>query len=142
MLRTNLDTYFPDDQNLTDKWVNDPFTFTFDNMPKNLKPEQEEEFINLLCDDTIKSYFRNNNLINFWFKTEAKYPNLYKSAIVMLLVFSTTYLCEKGFSSLLYIKNKIRNCLKVENDLRLYLNECKIDYKNVVAFTEINNKKS
>jgi len=36
-----------------------------------------------------------------------------------LLVFLITHLCEQEFSSLLVVKNKQRNCLDVNNDMRL-----------------------
>ena len=36
---------------------------------------------------------------------------------IYLMLFSTTYLCEQGFSALLLIKNKPRNRLKVSHDI-------------------------
>ena len=38
-----------------------------------------------------------------------------------LMPFSTTYLCEQGFSALLIIKNKSRNLLKVSDDMHAAL---------------------
>ncbi|CAI6351558.1 unnamed protein product [Macrosiphum euphorbiae] len=38
-----------------------------------------------------------------------------------LMIFSTTYLCEKGFSAYVYTKNKYRNRLNIESDLRIQL---------------------
>ena len=48
-----------------------------------------------------------------------------------LMVFTTTYLCECGFSSLIYLKNKCRNELNVEPDLRLKLTQMKPDIKKL-----------
>ena len=49
------------------------------------------------------------------------YPNIRQTALRFLMVFSTTYLCEQGFSSLLSIKNKQRNRLNPSDDMRLAL---------------------
>jgi hypothetical protein len=43
------------------------------------------------------------------------------NALRHLVVFSTTYLCEEGFSNLLLIKNKQRNRLDATNDMRIAL---------------------
>jgi len=37
------------------------------------------------------------------------YPNVGKDALKKLLLFPSTYLCESGFSTLLYVKIKNRN---------------------------------
>lgn len=49
------------------------------------------------------------------------YVKLREMALRYFMIFSTTYLCEQGFSALLVIKNKARNRLKVSDDLRLAL---------------------
>ena len=60
-------------------------------------------------------------LDNFWNIGLETYPKLAKKALTDL-PFSTTYLCETGFSSLVYLKNKYENRLEtVENDLRIAL---------------------
>jgi len=39
----------------------------------------------------------------------------------LMMGFSTTYLCERDFSTLLFLENKYRNKLNVGSDLRLKL---------------------
>jgi len=39
------------------------------------------------------------------------YPTLARNAIRQLLVFPSTWECEQGFSALMAIKSKSRNCL-------------------------------
>jgi len=56
-----------------------------------------------------------------------KLPEIeFKSPILVtiLVPFATTYLCESGFSSLLYLKNKYRNRLNPSKDLRVALSNC------------------
>ena len=49
------------------------------------------------------------------------YPQISKLAFRTLLPFATTYLGESGVSTLLHIKTKERNRMKVEHDMRLAL---------------------
>ena len=49
------------------------------------------------------------------------YIKLREVALRYLMVVSTTYLCEQGFSNLLVIKTKARNRLKVVDDLHVAL---------------------
>ena len=44
-----------------------------------------------------------------------------KSNFDILTSFSTTYLCEKGFSTVMALKTKKRNRLSVQNDARIAL---------------------
>ena len=46
------------------------------------------------------------------------YPKVSQRAIKIIIPFSSTYLCEYGFSRLLAIKTKARNKVEVEDDLR------------------------
>ena len=60
------------------------------------------------------------------------YPKLAENALAVLF-FSTTYLCEVGFSSLVYLKKKFRNRLEtVENDLRIAMSNKQPRYEKLV----------
>jgi hypothetical protein len=50
-------------------------------------------------------------------------------AVKLLLVFSTNYLWECGFSSVIYMRNKYRNRLSIEPDLRLQLTKIEPDIR-------------
>jgi len=63
----------------------------------------------------------NATWLDFWISVRKEYQELSNIAVKVLIGFSTTYLCERGFSSLTYLKSKYRNKLNVEDDLRLYL---------------------
>ena len=52
--------------------------------------------------------------------------SLFKSCyecMTVILSFSTTYFCESGFSEMMYIKNKHRNRLQLEDDLEIALSK-------------------
>ena len=60
----------------------------------------------------------------FWLKMRKYIPNLAKNAIVVLMKFPTSYLCEFSFSFLTSIKSKNREkLLSVEEEMRMALSE-------------------
>ena len=61
------------------------------------------------------------------------YPWLGIHALNILVPFSSTYLCECGFSALLTIKSKARNRLDVESDIRCALSTTSPDIEQLVA---------
>ncbi|KAL4153211.1 hypothetical protein QTP88_001044 [Uroleucon formosanum] len=72
----------------------------------------EEDLIELQNDRKCKDTFESSmNIEEFWCKKAITYPKLREIALRYLVMFSTTYMCEQGFSALLYIKNKQRNRL-------------------------------
>lgn len=59
-------------------------------------------------------------LLDFWLYVQPMmYPDICKTAIKYLMIFTTTCLCESTLSALVHMKNKYRNRLYVEADLRL-----------------------
>ena len=75
--------------------------------------------VEISTDSSLKIKFNENTISNFWFSLRRDHFDLSKLALQVLIPFTTTYLCEKGFSAPVYIKNKYRNRLKnVECKLR------------------------
>lgn len=73
-------------------------------------------------DSNLKDTFESGiNLEDFWSQKAISWPKLRDIAIRYLTLFSSTYLCEQGFSALLIIKNKHRNRLDATADMRLAL---------------------
>lgn len=91
----------------------------------------KENLIEIQSNARIEMEFEKLQLEQFWCKQLELYPQLAKAALETLLPFSTTYLCEIGFSSLLNIKTKARNRLNASADLRVALS------KKVPRFTRI-----
>lgn len=123
--------YFPKTEEEI-QWIRNPFE---EDYLKKLKISSSEEnsLIELSCDQTLKSSFKVTSLIPFWIKVRHEYPAIAGIALRHLMVFSTTYLCERAFSTFVYLKNKYRNKLNVESDLRLKLSSFNPDIDFLMA---------
>jgi len=84
---------------------------------------EREQLIELSNDAGLKIKFQAEGMVNFWTSSpvEREYSELYKGALKIIIQFPSTYLCEKGVSSLTEIKTKYRNRLDVCAGLRLKL---------------------
>jgi len=95
-----------------------------------------------LCEEELASHSSDRGLrMNhaelppdaFWISVMQEYPSIAKKAIKVLLQFSTSYLCELGFSTLNSIKNKKRERLQsVEEELRVCLSHIRPNIAAVV----------
>ena len=65
-----------------------------------------KDLIDMRNNSGIQMEFTNGNLGHFWASQMETYPVLAKKALDVLMPFTTTYLCETGFSCLLHIKSK------------------------------------
>ena len=63
----------------------------------------------------------NTDLQAFWIAQLSDAPTLAERALNILTSFSTTHLCEKGFSTVMGLKTKKRNRLSGQNDARIAL---------------------
>ena len=123
-LTQEFECYFPD-LNDTElpiwKVTRNSFKINEDILPDNL----QEKFLEMKCNGTAKNDFGVMPLNEFW----AKYLNIYKNvgsaALQALLPFSSTYLCESGFSTLVNLKTKCRSKLDCEADMRCALSSTK-----------------
>jgi hypothetical protein len=107
--------YFP--ENLTSEfWIRDPFPIE-DILPESLTTNEKDELIELSCDGSLQQMFKKMDLTEFWLARRKEYPLISDKAVKFLLIFSTTYLCECGFSSIICTKNKYRNGLSIEPGL-------------------------
>ena len=102
-------------------WIRQPFTATGD----HLSSDMEDELLELSSDRTLQASFGSTTLDEFWISIAREYPRLSMAAMDVLLPFGSTYLCEKTFLALTYIKNKYRSRLWVEDDLRVAISGIK-----------------
>ena len=89
--------------------------------------EDKESFIDMVSGSSMKDAFKDKTLVSFWMSTKIEYPSLFKQALQCLTPFVTTYLCDSGFSELLYLKNKYRSRLDIQSDLRVTISSIRPD---------------
>ncbi|VVC25872.1 Hypothetical protein CINCED_3A012173 [Cinara cedri] len=111
-----FEKYFKNED--TDKfaWIQDPFTSI---VPSEFISTEEESLIELSCDSSLKSKFTNMELTKFWISIKNEYLLVCEKALRVLIPFSTSYLCEAGFSAVAVIKSKYRSKINVEKEMRL-----------------------
>ncbi len=114
-LLEHCNKYFPE-ETAPEKyaWMRSPFTAM---TTSHLSPDMEDALVEMSSDRTLKTVFNSTMLAEFWISVAREYPQLSKAAMDALMLFGSTYLCEKTFSALTYIKNKYRLRLNVEDDL-------------------------
>ena len=91
------------------------FCCTVDDLPDDV----QENFLDLINNTAAKEdlHLQQLRISDFWAKMLPIFPKISEFTLKVLIPFSSTYLCESGFSSLLVIKSKTRNRLDVEADL-------------------------
>lgn len=125
-LSAALRNYFPEISPQWN-WVNNPFAnHSVDHLPIS----DQEELIDISCNSRLKSCFAEQSLGDFWANLQDIY-HISEPAIKYLLPFSTTYLCESGFSAMSNLKTKHRHRLQLEDDLRLKLTEGQPDFQEL-----------
>lgn len=85
----------------------------------------------LSCDSSLKLLF--THLALFWIHVYAEYTDLTNKDLQFLMAFSTTYLCETGFSARVALKTKYSNRLDVGSDLRIKMTTIQPDIGNLAA---------
>jgi hypothetical protein len=79
--------------------IRNPFDEFTNFSSQGLSTEDAEILIEISSDYELKLRYQSLSLINFWLSVRKDYPLLAGRAIATLLPFSSTYLCEKAFSS-------------------------------------------
>lgn len=121
ILQDKITHYFPS-LNIEDfDWARNPFG-EFDIMNQDFSIQEADEFINISTDRTLQLKFKEEGVERFWISIENEHPFIAKRALNILLLFSTSYLCEFGFSTLTNIKSKKRERLtNLEEEMRVAL---------------------
>ena len=131
-LEDEFQRYFPEVGMTRDdlSFVSDPFTAEVHTVPLDF----QEEILKLKNDLSVKDLYKQSTLEKFWSDMLSAYQDVSSYAISQLLPFASTYSCECGFSSLLNIKSKQRNCLEaVESDLRCALSNTTPNIEKLVG---------
>lgn len=115
-LTERFERYFPRVADIEEyDWIRDPFNQ--ESSTEKLTVKEREECAELCVDRTLKLKFSELPLDQFWLASALEYPSISHHAIELLFLFPTTYLCMLVFSTLVYMKNKRRSWLSVEQGL-------------------------
>ncbi|CAJ1059684.1 zinc finger BED domain-containing protein 5-like [Xyrichtys novacula] len=114
-LRRFFQKYFPDNSVQYD-WLRDPFNAA---APADLSSAEEDQYIEMTSDSTLRMKFTAQTLSEFWLGVEREHPLIGQRAVGILLPFATSYLCEIDFSAVASLKTKYRSRLNIEHELRV-----------------------
>ncbi|KAL1277275.1 hypothetical protein QQF64_023948 [Cirrhinus molitorella] len=131
-LQAELKSRFADVDKLSKElWVMDPFTSRLEDVEYL---GCEDELAELQADSLSKKCFQENGFKRLWIvRGPVVAPKLANYAITkIILPFSTTYLSETTFSTLVAIKTKSRNRLEVHSDFRLAITGITPDIPSLV----------
>lgn len=101
-------------------WIQFPFKNNASD-GSNLTVTEQDQLIDLSTDSTYRNIYETSPLAQFWISCQKEFPQLATKAMMSILPFATTYLCESAFSSLSYLKSKYRAKLQPESDMILCL---------------------
>jgi len=132
----NFKLYFPEDYK-KENWIRDPFNTDNVLLAEDLSSKEKEHLIDISCDRNLMDEFKNTSIINFWIKQKKDFKDISEKAIKFLIPFCSTYMCETGFSAMLYLKNKYRSKLDLEPNLRLKLTKIEPDIKKLVSGKQV-----
>ncbi|CAG9814705.1 unnamed protein product [Phaedon cochleariae] len=100
--KSSFRSYFPL-PNKNKNWIINPFNTDVSDIT-DLTTAQENQLIEIFCDSVLKRNFKESSSSSFWINVRNDYEEISEEALKHLLLFSTTYLCEKAFSALVYTK--------------------------------------
>ncbi|XP_042902719.1 zinc finger BED domain-containing protein 5-like [Parasteatoda tepidariorum] len=100
---------------------------------ERLSIDEEEKFIDFTSSGETKRQFSNKSLLEFWTGVEEEFSALKTKAFRILLLFSTSYLCETGFSAVSYLKTKYRSRLNIETELRVAISNAKPSFEEICS---------
>jgi hypothetical protein len=100
-------------------WVKN--SYLINDKPEDLSTTKFKEFIEMITDSSLKTLFDKISLTYFWCSRSItnEYQSLAKKAVLALLPFATTYLCETRFASYAPMKTKYCNKLYAETDMHI-----------------------
>ncbi|GFW04707.1 zinc finger BED domain-containing protein 5 [Trichonephila clavipes] len=115
------------------EWVRDPFQ----NTPEGFSNTEEESFIDFTSSGEIKRQFCNKNSLSILGRSRDEFSELKTKAFRILLPFSTSYLCETGFSAVAALKKKYRTQLNIEKELRVSISNIKPSFENLCSARQV-----
>ena len=124
-LQTEFKSYFPELSPDAFTLVRNPFRVAIEQVDDEL----QDKLIDLRNYSGCHDLFEDVSVTEFWIQVPSLYPHISRNCLVKLLFFTTTWLCESAFSSLLNIKSKPCNKLDVEADICWHSHQLHPEYK-------------
>ena len=132
ILEDKMDYYFSSINIEQYDWIRNPFIdiSTYD---AGFSLIEEEELATISTDRGLKIKHKETSIEQFWISIKGEYPSIARKALTVLLQFSTSYLCEQGFSVLTNIKCKNRSNLKcIDEEMRVCLSHIRPNIHKIV----------
>ncbi|CAM5083675.1 unnamed protein product [Eretmochelys imbricata] len=101
------------DVNAGEIWIfQNPFHCDLEKLP----PELQMEVIDLQSNDLLKDKYKEGNLVEFYkCRPSDQYAHVKNLVCGLMSVFGTTYVCEKTFEMMKYVKSNYRSTLSDEH---------------------------
>ena len=131
-LEEELNRYFPDI--LNEEKINlarNPFASQLD--ISKTSDDLQDELLKMRNDSSAHDLFVEKPLSQFCVSMQRSYAKISMAALKIITPFVFTYLCERGFSTLLQIKTKARNKLDVQDLMRLAVSRTQPRIKKLYA---------
>lgn len=129
-LEEKLSSYFPSLNTEQYDWIRNPFIENSSGFDLTLI--EEEELAAISTDRGLMIKHKELPLDTFWISIKEEYVSISKKALNILLQFSTSYLCELGFSTLTSIKCKKRgSLLDIDEEMRVCLSSIRPNIKEI-----------
>ncbi|KAF2355624.1 hypothetical protein FHG87_013620 [Trinorchestia longiramus] len=129
-LEENIDHFFPSLNTEKYDWVRNLFVDISSNI--GFKLREEEELATISSGRSLKIKYSKVDIDTIWISIQKEFPALAEKGLLVLLQFSTSYLCEVGFSSLINIKNKKERLRSTEKEMRVCLSNIRPNIQEVI----------
>lgn len=131
---------FKEEEDLNNLFIN-PFIIETHDLQK-YNPNMQLEIIELQSSTVLKcKYKESSEIIEFWkCLPEEDFPELHNVALKLVCRFGSTYICEKSFSRMTFIKNKYRTKLTnshLKNLMLLSSTKLKPNYEEIISMKQI-----
>ena len=132
LLSKNIEKYFSSLDASSLDWVRDPFVLSACESAVLIVAE-EGGLTEIRNHRGLKLKHLSTDMTSFWLSLQEEYRIIIKKAIEVLLPFSTSYLCEAGFSAMNTMKSKTRSRLQtLEEGPRVCLSTIQSRTRNVM----------
>lgn len=114
-----------------------PFSFNVDDAPPNI----QLQLIDMRSNQLLKEEFRNNKKLPKFYACldEKKFDKLRNYAQQFLVIFGSTYICEKTFSLMKYTKSQYKMEItdeKLQSVIRIATSELSPDFEDIIKMED------